>query len=73
MVPDTQLSLELASRAAVTALLTCQATGGSKRAAFEAALEAWCEFRPEDGPFEAHENVVPLVLAMEDSLPGITH
>ena len=73
MVPDPQLSLELAARAAVTALLTCQATGGSRRAAFEAALEAWCEFRPEDDDFEAHENVIPLVLAMQDSPQGTLH
>jgi hypothetical protein len=59
-------TIELAARAAVTAMLTCRATGGTQRDAFEAALEAWCEFRPEDGEIEAHEAVVPLVLAMQD-------
>jgi hypothetical protein len=44
----------------------CEAVGGSTRAAFEAALEAWQEFRPEDGAVGAHEGVIPLVLALED-------
>jgi hypothetical protein len=67
MVPESEPSAALAARAAVAALVMCEATGGSKRMAFEAALDAWREFRPEDGPWEAHERVIPLVLALEDA------
>lgn len=67
MVPEFESTATMAARAAVAALVMCEAVGGSKRAAFEAALQAWQEFRPEDGSVGAHERVIPLVLALEDS------
>jgi hypothetical protein len=66
MIAEFDSTVTMATRAAVAALVMCEAVGGSKRAAFEAALEAWQEFRPEDGAVGAHEGVIPLVLALED-------
>jgi hypothetical protein len=67
MIAEFDSTVTMATRAAVAALVMCEAVGGSKRAAFEAALEAWQEFRPEDGAVGAHEGVIPLVLALEDT------
>ena len=67
MLPEFESASTMAARAAVAALVTCEAAGGSKRAAFEAALQAWQEFCPEDGSVGAHERVIPLVLALEDT------
>jgi hypothetical protein len=67
MIAEVDSTVTMATRAAVAALVMCEAVGGSKRAAFEAALEAWQEFRPEDGAVGAHEGVIPLVLALEDT------
>jgi hypothetical protein len=67
MVSEFESTMTMATRAAVAALVMCEAIGGSKRDAFAAAIQAWQEFRPEDGPVGAHEGVVPLVLALEDS------
>jgi hypothetical protein len=67
MAPEIESTSAMAARAAVAALVMCEAVGGSKRAAFEAALEAWQEICPEDGPVGAHERVIPLVLALEDA------
>jgi hypothetical protein len=67
MIPEVETTATMATRAAVAALVMCEAVGGSKRAAFEAALQAWQEFCPEDGPVGAHERVIPLVLALEDT------
>jgi hypothetical protein len=73
MVPEIETTATMATRAALAALVRCEAVGGSKRAAFEAALQAWQEFRPEDGPLGAHERVIPLVLALEDAAFGRPH
>lgn len=56
-----------AKRAASMAALACRLTGGTKRTAFLAALEAWQAYCPEDDLI-AHEHVVPLVLALEERL-----
>jgi hypothetical protein len=73
MAPDFECTVILATRAAVEALVMCEAVGDSKRAAFEAALEAWQAFRPQDGLLEAHERVIPLALALEDTAFGSPH
>lgn len=73
MISDREPSVTLAAHAAVTALVVSEANGESKRAAFEAALEAWCEFRPQDDRLEAHERVIPLVLAIEDAMIAGPH
>lgn len=67
MVPEFESTVTMATRAAIAALVMCEAVGGSKRDAFQAALQAWQAFRPEDGAVGAHEGVIPLVLALEDT------
>lgn len=67
MVPEFESTVTMATRAAVAALVMCEAVGGTKRDAFAAALKAWQAFRPEDGAAGAYEGVIPLVLALEDT------
>ena len=55
-----------AARATFAAYALALDSGETPRESFAAAVSAWRKFRPGDGDFEAHENVVPVVLAALD-------
>lgn len=59
-------SLIAAKRAAFAAYALALDSGETPRESFAAALSAWQKFRPDDGHFETHENVVPIVLEVLD-------
>ncbi len=59
-------SLRAAKRAAFAAYALALDGGQTQRESFAAALSGWRKFRPDDGDFEAHESVVPIVLAVLD-------
>jgi hypothetical protein len=59
-------SLRAAKRAAFAAYALALDGGQTQRESFAAALSGWRKFRPDDGDVEAHENVVPIVLAVLD-------
>ncbi len=59
-------SLRAAKRATFAAYALALDGGQTQRESFAAALSAWQKFRPDDGDLEAHENVVPIVLAVLD-------
>jgi hypothetical protein len=59
-------SLRAAKRAAFAACALALDGGQTQREGFAAALSGWRKFRPADGDLEAHENVVPIVLAVLD-------
>jgi hypothetical protein len=66
-VPDAKsYALRAAKRAAFAAYALALDGGQTQRESFAAALSAWRKFRPEDSDFEAHETVVPIVLAVLD-------
>jgi len=59
-------SLRAAERATFAAYALALDSGHTPRESFAAALSAWQKFRPDDRDVEAHENVVPIVLALLD-------
>lgn len=59
-------ALRAAKRAAFAAYALALDGGQTQRDSFAAALSAWRKFRPDDGDLEAHETVVPIVLAVLD-------
>lgn len=59
-------SLRAAKRAAFAAYALALDAGQTQRESFAAALSGWRKFRPHEGDLEAHENVVPIVLAVLD-------
>jgi hypothetical protein len=60
--------MRAARRATFAAYALAVDSGETPHESFEAALSTWQKFRPDDGDIEAHENVVPIVLAVLDPI-----
>jgi hypothetical protein len=60
--------MRAARRATFAAYALAVDSGETPRESFTAALSAWQKLRPDDGDLEAHENVVPIVLALLDPI-----